>query len=458
MIVRRTQLILAVALLLGATSSPLHAQYGPSLRGAGVSGAYAAMALGHEAVDWNPALLGMPTSPLVSLGLPRVNLGWSMVGVSGGSLLNILRDGADITDNDRLDFLADIPADGMEVRGDAYIPWLGFNVGPLAVGVSTTVLAGGSVGREFLDLLLYTRQYGDIDPTKLAQYRVGNTAGRQATFTTIKAGYGQALDEILPLPFPVSVGATVRYVHGHSLSRTRIFEPHVDLAAQDLFVSVLAVSAPGGQGYGLDLGAAARPIPGLTLSFAIDNFMQSMTWSEDLEIRGDALAGSEIGELDLGDLSERFEARPYDPNSSSLEAYEVAREIYTEAFFPVVVRMGAAYELGGTTLGATYSSVKGEGDLHLGWPRYVAVGVEQKLPIFSIVAVRAGLASSLSGATALSGGASLRLGPVHIAGALSRTTGHAEPAEPGFASRRFAERAAAGSGYVATFGVELLRF
>lgn len=175
-------------------------------------------------------------------------------------------------------------------------------------------------------------------------------------------------------------------------------------------------------------------------------------------MHGDVFAGSELGELEVDDLGDRLEGRPFDPETAPLEAYTLARDLYTEAYFPTVVRAGAAFQVGGTSLGATYSATQGGGELHLGWPQYLAIGAEQKLPVLSFLAVRAGMATSLSGANAISGGASLRIGPVHIAAAVSRTTGTAEPGEATLPSARFGERMVAGSGYSGTLGIELLRF
>lgn len=274
---RKTLPILTAILLIASTTTAAEAQFGASLRGSGLAGAYAGLALGHEALDWNPALLGLDSGPIVSLGLPRFNMAGTVLGPSWFDLLDILADPDDLTDASRLDFLDKVPADGLELRGDVHLPWAGLSMGPLAASVSTTFLASGTVGQEFMDLLLYTRQYGEVDPTRLAEYRVGNTTGRQALFTTFKVGYGQSLNDALPLPFPVSVGVTARYVRGHSLARSRLFEPQVDLANQDITIAALAINAPRGTGYGLDVGVAARPIPGLTVSMAIDNIARKMT-------------------------------------------------------------------------------------------------------------------------------------------------------------------------------------
>jgi hypothetical protein len=113
-------------------------------------------------------------------------------------------------------------------------------------------------------------------------------------------------------------------------------------------------------------------------------------------------------------------------------------------------------QFGGTALAASYTAKQGKGDLYAGWPRSLAVGLEQRLPLLSFLTIRGGVASSLSGASAYSLGTTLRLGPIGISAAASATTGNDEAAAPGnFDGTRFAERLAAASGYGLTFGIEL---
>jgi hypothetical protein len=73
--------------------------------------------------------------------------------------------------------------------------------------------------------------------------------------------------------------------------------------------------------------------------------------------------------------------------------------------------------------------------------------------------VRGGIASSLSGASALTVGSGWKLGPVHLTGAFARTTGHGEEASATDPNRfRFAEGLAAGSGYTFRFGIDIAGF
>jgi len=457
--VNRTFRFLVPTLLLTA-ATPLQAQFGPSLRGAGMAGAYAGLARGYEAAAWNPALLGLANQPRWSFALPSLDITATMLGPNVVDMYDILNKGDDITDNDRAKLLADIPATGLELRANGRGSWAGLSFGPVAVGVASTGLISGSVGKELIDLMLYARQYGDIDRTRLGEYRVGNTAARSAAFTTISASYGRKLDLAI-VPFPVSVGVTGRYIIGHELQRGRIFEPYVDIDRQDIDITVLAVRSKGGSGVAMDVGVAAQPLPWLTVGLAVDNLAQRMSWDEDLELRGHQFAGSELSDMGIGDLLDRFEPRRFDAEGVEQGAYEIARDLFTQSYAPRTIRLGVGVKTPGTgtVLGATYSTIQGDGDLYLGWPKYAALGVEQKIPLLSFITVRGGYATSLDGASALTAGLSLGLGGFNLSTAVIKTSGNGEGASGADVNRfRFAERMAAGTGYGLFFGFDLVAF
>jgi len=437
-------------------AAPLAAQTTSSARSAGMAGAYQAIATGAEAIRWNPANLGFPDRPSWSLSLPRLNLAGTILGPGVTDVKDILDKGDDLTDHDRQLFLGKVPDAGFELSGGASIPWVSLSVGPFAAEASTTVLAGGSVGKEMMDLMLYARQYGDIDHERLSEYRVGNTALRDAAYSTLALSYGRQVNSLVPLPFPVSVGVTARYVKGHDLQRGRIFEPSVDIDAEELSIQALSLRSTGGSGYGVDVGVSARPLPALTVGLSVQNLVQKMEWKEQLELRGHLFRSTELADMSVGDMYDQLESRPFDPSSAPLEAYALANEIYEQTYFPRVVRLGAALRSGSTTLGATYSTTAGKGELSEGWPSYLAAGIEQKLPFLSFLIVRGGAATSLDGATAFSGGTTIQLGPVGISAAISRLKGNNESSTPGtFDSTRFANRLAAGDGVGFSFGIDL---
>lgn len=452
---KNTRKLLAALLLLGF-SSPLQAQFGPSLRGAGMAGAYAGLARGHEALTWNPALLGLDEQPRWSFQLPAFGLAATMTGPDLLEMVDIMGKGTDVTEKDRKDLLGSFAGSTMGIQANGRGTWAGLSIGSLAIGVSTTGIVSGTVGKEMLDMMLSVRQHGDIELTRLHDYRVGNTTARGAVYTSISAAYGRSLDL---LPFPASAGVTGRYIVGHSLQQGRIFEPNINLVAQDVEMAALAVNATGGSGYALDLGIAAQPAPWLTLSLAIENFVQAMNWNEELELRGHTFSGRDLVDMGVGELMEGFEGQPYDPSTASPQVRALAEDLIGDAHFPRVVRLGAGLQSRGTgtALGFTYSARQGSGELHLGWPKYAAVGIEQKLPLLSIFTLRGGYATSLDGASALTGGIGFGLGPIHLTTAAVLNNGHGNGSTGGTPFGH-AEQMAAGKGVGFFIGLDLMSF
>src|SRR5690606_29941461 len=166
----------------------------------------------------------------------------------------------------------------------------------------------------------------------------GNTAIRDAAYTTIAASYATRLGL---MPFPVTVGVTGRYVLGHHLQRGRIFEPRVDLTEQELYITALSLQSSAGTGYGVDVGVAMQPIPAITLGLSVENVAQKVAWVDDLELRGDVFEGSEFSDLGPQDIYDRLQPRPFDPEAVPLEAYSLANEFFTQTYFPRVIRFGA---------------------------------------------------------------------------------------------------------------------
>lgn len=330
--------IRSVMMLLGAGlillhSPPLQAQLGPSLRGAGMAGAYAGLARGHEAAGWNPALLGLADRPGWSVALPAFDLSALMLGPDVLEMYDVLSKGSELDDWDRLDLLDAIPDSGVVFNGAGRMHWVGLSIGGFAVTASTTGVVGGNVGKELVDLALYVRQYGDIDPTRLLEYRVGNTAAWSAAYSTLGVAYGWSIGSAL-LPFPVSIGVGARHIRGHELQRGRIYEPRVDFGRQDIEIAALALRSTHGTGHAVDVGLAAQPAPWLTLSVAAENVVHRMRWDEELELRVQSFWGRDLSDMGVEDLLDRFESRPFDPASAEPRARTRSRLLRERPFPP----------------------------------------------------------------------------------------------------------------------------
>jgi hypothetical protein len=250
----------------------------------------------------------------------------------------------------------------------------------------------------------------------MQNYRVGDTGLRTTSFTEITAAYGTMLGDRM------AIGVGARYIQGHKLIETRFFEPVLDLLNETADVTAAAVEAPGGSGYGLDVGLALDLFAGFRISASATNVVQKMTWDDALvgyEYTYHGCDNSTPGcvkssfDLDPEELldSLRYSDRPIDPSSMSLPMYQTSQGLFPDAFFPTVFRAGVGWQAGWTTIELVGTSVSPRGREHSQWDERISLGIEQRLFFLTF---RAGGAKGTDGLQAISGGVGLGLGPVHL--------------------------------------------
>lgn len=383
----------AAALIAAVAAVPAAAQTTLTPRALGMGGAYVAAARGNEALFLNPANLGLSGNPHWSIAFPQVSVGGSVLGPDMADLGDMANFGN--VDDARLnEIMSTIPEDGTEVRYDFRAPLFALQTGRVALGVSYASIGEHSMGRDLVELLFFGYEEGRTD------YAVGRTQGSRATFWDFAAAVGHKIG-------PISLGATGHFIKGGTVLNSRLFEPSIDLEARDIEVNYRTVFARGGQGYGLDLGAAYQPVPSVTLSASLVNAFAKMEWSEELYTRGLTLRRGDFEDAEPMILEDRYQTseQRIDPTSAPLEVLETARGLYDQAYLPTLLNAGAAWKGShGTLISAGYRDQLTEGRLGYGWDRMASVGIQQKLPLITL---RAGYASDLAEGTLLSGGVSL---------------------------------------------------
>jgi len=390
---KHTARIAAAAALAAVAAAPAAAQVSLTPRALGMGGAYVAAARGNETLFLNPANLGLADTPRWSVAFPQVSVGGDMLGAAFEDLPEIAD--YDNVDGDRLhEILETIPDDGTELRYDLRAPLVAIQSGRFAFGVAYGSIGQHTVGKDIVELLFNGYEEGRTD------YSVGDTHGSRATFWDFAAAYGRRVG-------PVSLGVTAHYIRGGTVLNGRLFEPSIDIQARDIEVAYHTVFARGGQGYGVDVGAAMQPIPSLTLSASVVNALADMEWSDELYTRSLTLGRADFDEgeyMIMEDRYERSETR-VDATASPLAVLQTAEGLYDGAYFPATLNAGAAWKGGwGTTLSASYRDRLTEGRLGDEWETTAGVGIQQELPLITL---RAGYASNLEEGTMLTGGLSL---------------------------------------------------
>lgn len=377
----------------------------------GMGGAYVATARGHESIFFNPANLGLPGTPSWSVAFPQVSAGASVLGPDVTDLQDFANYD-DLSPARRDELLAKIPASGSAVAVDVRAPLFALQVGGFGLGVAYGLVGEHTVGRDLVELFLEGFEEGRLD------YRVGDTRGQRASFFDFAAGFGRQFG-------PVSLGATGHFYLGRSLVQSRAFEPRFELLfARRIEVDYVGVSSQSGSGFGLDLGAAMSPLPGLTLSAAVANVASSMSWDKELVGRSITLDNEDFDNSDAARLEDKYQSSEQDLGDAPTGRFAQAAEgLFDDRTFPTQVRLGAAFSpVAGTEIGASYQRTVGDGNLLGTWDQQLGAGVQVAIPL---VTLRLGGSTDLDGGSLI--GAGLRLGVFDLGIARYNSQGVLDP-------------------------------
>lgn len=381
---------------------PAAAQVSLTPRALGMGGAYVAAARGQESLFQNPANLALPGSPHWSAAAGTLVVGATVRGLGVGEFVDLLQFD-DRSDAERESLLAAIPAEGTGADVELRAPLLALQVRRFAVGVGYGVVGNHTVNRSVADLVLNGYRAGRT-------YTIDNTTGFRASYWDFALGYGHRVG-------PVSLGATARYVVAGDLVRSGLVDVDTVFAGPiptDLRVTYAGVRSSGGGGFGVDLGAAMQPVPGLTVGASIENLLSTVEWDAGTELRTVTLDANDYRDGDPQAILDRYEqsGRPYAEAGADLRTRALAAQLGTDrgAGLPALLRLGAAYAPGtGTTVAAAYHEELETSAFSGLWTRQLSLGIQQRIPL---VTLRAGLATDFGEGSMLSGGVSL--GPVQL--------------------------------------------
>lgn len=418
--ISRSAALLAVVLASPLGTVPAAAQMPYTPRALSLGGAIGASARGYESVLYNPALLSLSDGPGWSVALAQFSAGTSVVGPRASDLPDFL-DYSSLTEERQQELMAMIPDGGTAVDLDLRAPVAALQVGRMGFALSYVTLGEHTLGRDLVELF-----FDGYDQTR-TDYVVGNTGGTRASMWDLAAAYGRSVG-------PVSLGATAHYYRGRTVVRTAAFEPDYDLVNQRVSVEYVGVSSEGGSGYGLDVGAALQPLPGLTVSAAVANLVSSLDWNTELTGRSLVLSNEDFADAEYMLLKERYEASEQELGASPSGRHAVVAEGLglDQWTLPATLHLGAAWKTGlGTEVSAAYQSQLEDGRFGGRWERLAGIGIQQRIPF---VTLRLGASSDLADGTMVGGG--VRLGVIDVGAAHFTTAARADgaPARDGWAA------------------------
>lgn len=301
----RTYLGFAAVLALGLQTTADAVGDG-SPRAMGLAGSYTALARGPEAVQWNPANLGLRSSPSFKWELLNAGLNYSME----NNAFSVQTYNDNFTDPDHFigesekrGLLSDVPSDGLRFNVDLE-PFLALGL-PVNGGVAfplpkdirsaitTTVAMGmeGELPKDMFELMVFGNQF---EADRVAEglngnYDISEWDGSAWGLVGLNWAFAKPLKvrdikSLSPYLRELSVGATIKFMGGAYGEVLRSggngFVSRVE--GTDLESYVIAQHGTG-FGFGIDLGVAGVLKDGkTTVSVGLLDFLDSYSWSGDV--------------------------------------------------------------------------------------------------------------------------------------------------------------------------------
>ncbi|HKK21389.1 MAG TPA: DUF5723 family protein [candidate division Zixibacteria bacterium] len=271
----RTLGILALGAILSVSS--VFGQGMSSARTVALGAAGTALATGIDAYRYNPANLGIASFrqsgiELVGVGANVTNNAFTLSDYNKYS-------GAFLTSDDKADILNKVPKEGLKFTAEADATAMAIAMGPTVLAVSGVGAANVNLNRDLLELALNGNTFADtINVTGSYSEAIGyGAASLSYGFPIYSAGSRQ-----------LAVGATAKYIYGLGIEEVTEMEGLAATYATGFQGEghMVARTATGGSGYGVDLGATLKLNNDYVVGGRIKNFVSSITWNKQTEEHG----------------------------------------------------------------------------------------------------------------------------------------------------------------------------
>jgi hypothetical protein len=284
-----------------------------SPRAMGLAGSYTALARGPEAVQWNPANLGLRSSP--SFKWELINFGLNISIENNAFSVQTYNDNFTDADHfigvaEKRDLLSDVPHEGLRFNTDLE-PFVALGVAlnggvafplpkEIQSAITTTVFGGmeGELPKDMFELMVFGNQFeGDrISEGLNGNYDISEWDGSGWAIVGINWAFARPVnirtnETLKPYLRELSVGATLKVLGGAYSEVVRSggdgFVSRVE--GTDLESYVIGQSASG-FGFGIDLGVAAVLKDGkTTVSVGLLDFLDSYNWSGQIPLEVSSL-------------------------------------------------------------------------------------------------------------------------------------------------------------------------
>ena len=248
-----------------------------SARSMAMGGAYLGLAQGVDAARYNPANLGLVA--FRSSGLRLVGVGLHLNNNSL-SLDDYNRyTGAVLTTSDKQDILGKIPSEGLRVVADVEATAMAVSAGPWVLCATGIGVADINLNRDIMDLVLNGNHLGQT-------VNVTGSYGDAIAYVQSSLSYGRAVYQSGTRQ--LALGISLKHLYGIAVEQVTELEGGVSTLATGITGAgrMRARTSTGGNGYGLDLGAALALSDDYTCGLALRNALGSISWNRRTEEHG----------------------------------------------------------------------------------------------------------------------------------------------------------------------------
>ena len=397
------RLILAGAAAVAIASVVAGAQLvSASAASVGLAGNFTALARNFNAVNWNPANLGMPGNSKFSLAILPAQ-GTLATGPITPKMLKDF-DGRLIDSATKVLWLNSVASrGGQSVAEDGGLTFVAGNLGRIGFQLSTGVFSSGKLSPSTMEILLFGNAGFTGSPK---DYTLSGSTIDASVITTAAVSIGQSIAlKLGPLPQQTfALGVTGKYIIGNVLltgieNGGALTSNPVAVRVNFPMVMSDTSSLNNGAGVGLDVGAAWQ-VGRLRAGASVKNIVNTFAWDASKFSYRPARAiftkDSSTGNWDQQPLA---------------NAPQALRDRITQLNLKPALAVGAAFSpLGILTITGDLRQQLGDG-LVLGPKTQTGVGAELRLIPF--LPIRAGLAH-VTGGTRFGGGVGLELGLINI--------------------------------------------
>jgi hypothetical protein len=269
--------ILVCSVLVSLLALSAHATGLSSARAVAMGGAYIGLAKGVYAPLYNPANIGL--SGYKEYGVEIASAGAEIANNSFTLSDYNKYTGAVLTDEDKSVILGKIPSEGLKISAEAEAGALSASLNSFVISINGTAATEVNLGKDALELFLMGNHIND-------SFSLDGMYSEAVAYISVGLSYGRPVYQFGTRQ--LAVGGTIKYIKG--LAYEKVTELHGGVATLMTGFegdgTMIAHTAEGGNGCGIDLGAAFKLSDSYTAGLTFSNILSHISWNTATEEHG----------------------------------------------------------------------------------------------------------------------------------------------------------------------------